>query len=259
MINLLRSNESPRPDLVYMVKTLECTLPNITYTDCPNLLTKKGRDELYDLMKIVHDIFTKHGIKYFVQGGTLLGCVRHQGAIPWDDDIDISVLGTEENCKKINRCKRGLLKKGYMLLNCAPGFAIQNILFPRVSLDVFFLDKRNQNSYYELSYPYKIVEDVRTPQYMVQELWPWGKYPVDLDNLILMPFYDYHVYVPKNYSEIISITYKGKDCLGSAKYSSSQSAHLTRYFRPLQSTCELIASATLKKETYVGLVKTVFS
>lgn len=34
-------------------------------------------------------ICRKYNLKYFVSDGTLLGTIRHQGFIPWDDDIDV--------------------------------------------------------------------------------------------------------------------------------------------------------------------------
>ena len=69
--------------------------------------TKLRRLQLrqFEMLKCLDAICRKNNISYWIDFGTLLGAVRHQDFIPWDDDVDISVL--EEDYGRL----RDVLKK----------------------------------------------------------------------------------------------------------------------------------------------------
>lgn len=46
---------------------------------------------LLHMLKDIDYVCRKHNITYMVGGGTALGAVRHQGVIPWDDDMDLNM------------------------------------------------------------------------------------------------------------------------------------------------------------------------
>lgn len=47
---------------------------------------------LLEMLKHIHQFCMENGINYSLSGGTLLGAIRHNGFIPWDNDADIQML-----------------------------------------------------------------------------------------------------------------------------------------------------------------------
>jgi lipopolysaccharide cholinephosphotransferase len=49
------------------------------------------------LLEIFDAICRRKGLSYWIEFGTLLGAVRHEGFIPWDDDLDVSMPREDYN------------------------------------------------------------------------------------------------------------------------------------------------------------------
>ena len=66
---------------------------------------------LYLVLGEIDRICTKYDIPYYLEGGSMLGAVRHQEIIPWDDDADISMFRSDY--ERFRRVVREELQEGF--------------------------------------------------------------------------------------------------------------------------------------------------
>lgn len=77
-----------------------------------NIQEKVWRTE-QEILDVVHKICIENNLKYSLAYGTLIGAVRHQGFIPWDDDIDIMM--PRDDYEKLLKIWNQIAPKGYIL------------------------------------------------------------------------------------------------------------------------------------------------
>ena len=47
------------------------------------------QNKMLDILKVFREICDENKFEYCLAGGTCIGALRHQGFIPWDDDLDV--------------------------------------------------------------------------------------------------------------------------------------------------------------------------
>jgi phosphorylcholine metabolism protein LicD len=80
-------------------------------------------NELKILFTNVIKILDKYNIKYWIDGGTLLGCVRDKSQIPYDNDTDLGVM--KKDFDKIYKIENEFTSLGYL-------FKVENKLFIKI-------------------------------------------------------------------------------------------------------------------------------
>ena len=71
-----------------------------------------------ELMRFIDNVCEKYNLEYCLAYGTLLGAIRHEGFIPWDDDFDIIMIRNDYN-KLIDVLPKEIEKYDYFKENCA--------------------------------------------------------------------------------------------------------------------------------------------
>ena len=163
---------------------------------------------VYTLARILHDSFSTAGILYWTSGGTLLGCVRHQGLIPWDDDLDLCIYQKDEG--KLNGCLRQVLSdKGCEIIE-APVFGYR--IFHR--FDSESLPGKYQKHRYPFCDIFVMKKKARTCSIANgcgRAMWPEEYYcDRDIENMQPRLFGNAYLNCPENFEGYLSRTY-GED------------------------------------------------
>ena len=117
-----------------------------------NVNTRELQKHLTVMMKWFHNFCEVNNLRYYALGGTMLGAIRHNGFIPWDDDIDV-----------------GMPRKDYERLIDLIG----NKVF-----EGYMLETPCSNSF-EYRYPYCKLYDVKTV--LTENTWPKLKRGIFID------------------------------------------------------------------------------
>eukprot|EP00794_Sanderia_malayensis_P003053 gene3053-3515_t len=211
------------------------------------------------LVFVFDRICRRHGIKYWMMRGSLLGTVRHKGFIPWDNDQDIGIL--REDFEK---------------------FRIYSHELPS---DIFFQNRSSDKEYNKFKYvpggklrdnkgcygfcaegPCKhhnglqidiFIFEVKDNAMIEEYSSTKGLYKIDIFPLKELEFEGFPVYVPKNYEKMLRLKYGANymtypserfQCpqdgqIGVPWYSSEQIENMTEGERQL-----VISSSVLKKQ-----------
>lgn len=177
--------------------------------------------KLYQLMKDTHEILVKHDITYWIEGGTLLGAVRHKGVIPFDDDLDIAIMQIDE--AKLQDNLQDFRDLGYQVI-----FKDFYSICDKICLDIFVFRQKDQNIIHA-----NLTTLARFPNdyFATDELFPLKKYQ----------FGKIQVFGPQNFKNNLDRNYPEWD-----KYAVIQQPHgLHISLSPIEQKTKLILTPKL--------------
>ena len=125
------------------------------------------------IFKYFTEVCKENNLTYFLYAGSLIGAIRHQGFIPWDDDIDVIMF--REDFEKLNKIFEKDIDEKYRFINVLNEetyhytwgrLTLKNTLFkewwadqvdymPNIFLDIFILDNVPNNKFKKFIHRWK--------------------------------------------------------------------------------------------------------
>jgi len=161
---------------------------------------------LYEITRDITMLLNQENIEYFIMYGTLLGQVRHNETfIPWDTDVDIVVMKTDQ--EKVTKILCEEFSNKYDIVKEEKIVKINFSKLNQLHADIYFWEEHDT-----------ILIDTLNDYWIKNRLLREDVFPLAFGKL-----YDLRVKVPKNSKTVLKETY-GEDCLETAfkKYAFKQ-------------------------------------
>lgn len=157
---------------------------------------KKGYDDAILILKYFNNFCNKYGIKFSLIFGTLLGYVRHNGFIPWDDDMDVTVENKKFNkyYLLLNNDQFKIIKyKGFYKLFLRKNKSIGEYAWSWPFLDIFpYFQENNQ-----ILIPSPSLQKNSAYEYKFNDFYP----------LKIRKYENIYLPVPNNSQQILNVNY----------------------------------------------------
>ena len=204
----------------YKIFNVEHTIRDNLIIKKPILMTDSYKlERLYKVIKYVTEFLEENEIDYCIESGTLLGCVRHNGIIPWDNDVDITIF--RDGYFKLKNLINKYNNNNYSILHMTPGYKLfyDNECYG----ELFVYDYDEKLGLYRMAFPY-INQDFNNnsnnnfnykPTFLTSYLYyNHQKYKKEwLFPTKKIIFEDFYLRTPNNIVEVLNITFKGNNIL----------------------------------------------
>ncbi len=129
-------------------------------------LMKRAWAAQLEMLEHVKIVCKRHNIKFFADFGTMLGAARHKGFIPWDDDMDITML--REDLMQFIRHGKAELPESYRIITCDdyPNY-YKTVIVRVINTDVIRLDEEFLNEYH--GFPFSAGIDIFPLDYIPRD------------------------------------------------------------------------------------------